>query len=172
MLSKEPERIHHDWDAAVVAHCDFCSHSEMTVPHADGGKICASCCDAEALSNWQSYARDVVSELRSLREQLEAIKSQKPSYWLDFHGYQTYLYFNEKDATEACGKNGGLYVKPVYDGPTVAAVQDIKAIEDDLIEQVGLMCDRAVNIHEKNIYGEAFCVLKYGILPYLRKQGK
>ncbi|CNF01896.1 hypothetical protein [Yersinia mollaretii] len=111
-------------------------------------------------------------ELRSLREQLEAIKSQKPSYWLDVHGYQTYLYFNEKDATEACGKNGGLYVKPIYDGPTVAAIQDIKAIEDNLIEQVGLMCDRAVNIHEKNIYGEAFCVLKYGILPYLRKQGK
>lgn len=114
----------------------------------------------------------MATELLSLREQLEAIKSQKPSYWLDVHGYQTYLYFNEKDATEACGKNGGLYVKPVYDGPTVAAVQDIKAIEDNLIEQVGLMCDRAENIHEKNIYGEAFCVLKYGILPYLRKQGK
>ncbi|HIE4894236.1 hypothetical protein HL273_21220 [Yersinia enterocolitica] len=109
-------------------------------------------------------------ELRSLREQLEAIKSQKPSYWLDVHGYQTYLYFNEKDATEACSKNGGLYVKPVFDGPTVAEKQDAKAIEDNLVEQVGLMCDRAVNIHEKNVYGGAFCVLKYGIIPYLRKQ--
>ncbi|HDL7197904.1 TPA: hypothetical protein PXN82_000534 [Yersinia enterocolitica] len=113
---------------------------------------------------------DISSELLSLREQLEAIKSQKPSYWLDVHGYQTYLYFNEKDATEACSKNGGLYVKPVFDGPTVAEKQDAKAIEDNLVEQVGLMCDRAVNIHEKNVYGGAFCVLKYGIIPYLRKQ--
>lgn len=111
-------------------------------------------------------------ELRSIRAELASIKNQKPTYWLDVHGYQTYIYFNEKDATEACKQNGGLYVKPVYDGPTVAAVQDAKVIEDNLIEQVGLMCDRAVNIHEKNIYGEAFCVLKYGILPYLRKQGK
>lgn len=77
MLSKEPERIHHDWDAAVVAHCDFCSHSEMTVPHADGGKICASCCDAEALSNWQSYARDLATELISMREQLAEIQGSK-----------------------------------------------------------------------------------------------
>ncbi|HDL8286541.1 TPA: hypothetical protein PXQ99_003356 [Yersinia enterocolitica] len=77
MLSKEPERIHHDWDAAVVAHCDFCSHSEMTVPHADGGKICASCCDAEALSNWQSYARDLATELISVREQLAEIQGSK-----------------------------------------------------------------------------------------------
>ncbi|UXD26214.1 hypothetical protein FORC065_3450 [Yersinia enterocolitica] len=111
-----------------------------------------------------------VDEMLSLREQLEAIKSQKPSYWLDVHGYQTYLYFNEKDATEACSKNGGLYVKPVFDGPTVAEKQDAKAIEDNLVEQVGLMCDRTVNIHEKNVYGGAFCVLKYGIIPYLRKQ--
>lgn len=56
--------------------------------------------------------------------------------------------------------------------PSALAVPDIKTIQDNLIEQVGLMCDRATNIHEKNVYGEAFCVLKYGILPYLRKQGK
>ncbi|WP_145538476.1 hypothetical protein [Yersinia alsatica] len=91
----------------------------------------------------------MAAELLSLRAELASIKNQKPTYWLDVHGYQTYLYFNEKDATEACMQNGGLYVKPVYDGPTVAAVQDAKVIEDNLIEQVGLMCDRAVNIHEK-----------------------
>ncbi|CNL23126.1 Uncharacterised protein [Yersinia frederiksenii] len=78
MLSKEPVRIRHNWDAAVVAICDFCSHSEMTVPHVDGGKICASCCDAETLSKWQSYAQDVVSELLSLREQLAELKALPP----------------------------------------------------------------------------------------------
>ncbi|PNK73883.1 hypothetical protein CEQ35_006965 [Yersinia enterocolitica] len=78
MLSKEPVRIRHNWDAAVVAICDFCSHSEMTVPHVDGGKICSSCCDAETLSKWQSYAQDVVSELLSLREQLAELKALEP----------------------------------------------------------------------------------------------
>ncbi|EPD2609808.1 TPA: hypothetical protein PXQ51_002246 [Yersinia enterocolitica] len=81
MLSKEPVRIRHNWDAAVVAICDFCSHSEMTVPHIDGGKICSSCCDAETLSKWQSYAQDVVSELLSLREQLAELKALEPVAW-------------------------------------------------------------------------------------------
>lgn len=88
------------------------------------------------------------------------------------HGYQTYLYFNEKDATKARDKNGGLYVKPVYDGPTAAKPINVSAIQDELIEQVGVMCDQSTNIEEKNVYGHAYCVLKYGILPYLRKQGK
>ncbi|EKN3570343.1 hypothetical protein ACVT81_000540 [Yersinia enterocolitica] len=77
MLSKEPVRIRRDWDVAIVAPCDFCSHSKMTVPHADGGKICASCCDAEFLSNWQSYARNLATELISVREQLAEIKGDK-----------------------------------------------------------------------------------------------
>lgn len=129
----------------------------------------------EAFSNGDADNTELLMlliELLSLREQLEAIKSQKPSYWLDVHGYQTYLYFNEKDATKARDKNGGLYVKPVYDGPTAAKPINVSAIQDELIEQVGVMCDQAANIEEKNVYGHAYCVLKYGILPYLRKQGK
>lgn len=78
MLSEEPVRIRRDWNAAVVACCDFCSHSEMTVPHADGGRICASCCDSEFLSSWQDYARSLATELLSLREQLAELKQQKP----------------------------------------------------------------------------------------------
>ncbi|CNI96153.1 hypothetical protein [Yersinia intermedia] len=70
MLSKEPVRIRHDWNVAVVGYCDFCSHSKMTVPHADGGRICASCCDSEFLSSWQNYARSLATEVLSLREQL------------------------------------------------------------------------------------------------------
>lgn len=56
--------------------------------------------------------------------------------------------------------------------PSTLAVPNVKTIEDNLIEQVGLMCDQATNIEEKNVYGHAYRVLKYGILPYLRKQGK
>ncbi|MFY7766218.1 hypothetical protein [Yersinia enterocolitica] len=79
MLSKEPVRIRRDWNVAVVGYCDFCSHSKMTVPHADGGRICASCCDSEFLSSWQNYARSLATEVLSLREQLAAINgAQEP----------------------------------------------------------------------------------------------
>lgn len=70
MLSKEPVRIRHNWDSAVVAECDFCSHTKMTVPRADSGRICASCCDSEFLSSWQGYAKSLETEILSLREQL------------------------------------------------------------------------------------------------------
>ncbi|MGM8028573.1 hypothetical protein [Yersinia enterocolitica] len=75
MLSKEPVRIRRDWNVAVVDCCDFCSHSKITVPHADGGRICASCCDSEFLSSWQNYARSLATELLSLREQLAELKA-------------------------------------------------------------------------------------------------
>ncbi|EOB3109312.1 hypothetical protein ACIJH7_001251 [Yersinia enterocolitica] len=77
MLSKEPVRIRHDWNVAVVGYCDFCSHSKMTVPHADGGRICASCCDSEFLSSWQNYARSLATEVLSLREQLAELKGER-----------------------------------------------------------------------------------------------
>ncbi|CNE89972.1 hypothetical protein [Yersinia enterocolitica] len=48
---------------------------------------------------------------------------------------------------------------------------NVGTIQDELIEKIGVMCDQATNIEEKNVYGHAYCVLKYGILPYLRKQG-
>ncbi|HDM8448838.1 TPA: hypothetical protein P0O00_004228 [Yersinia enterocolitica] len=78
MLSKGPVRIRHDWNVAVVDCCDFCSHSKMTVPHADGGRICASCCDSEFLSSWQNYARSLATEVLSLREQLAVLKALEP----------------------------------------------------------------------------------------------
>ncbi|MFM1346605.1 hypothetical protein WFP14_08550 [Yersinia proxima] len=81
MLSKEPVRIRHDWNVAVVGYCDFCSHSKMTVPHADGGRICASCCDSEFLSSWQNYARSLATEVLSLREQLAELKALEPVAW-------------------------------------------------------------------------------------------
>lgn len=83
MLSKEPVRIRHDWNVAVVGYCDFCSHSKMTVPHADGGRICASCCDSEFLSSWQNYARSLATEVLSLREQLAELKALPPLGYID-----------------------------------------------------------------------------------------
>lgn len=79
MLSKEPVRIRHDWNAGVMADCDQCGRTwQMTVPSSDGGRMCAGCCDETHLANWQSYARDLATELRSLREQLAELKALGP----------------------------------------------------------------------------------------------
>ncbi|WP_145517350.1 hypothetical protein [Yersinia mollaretii] len=51
----------------------------------------------------------------------------------------------------------------------LSAVTDEELIQDTLIEQVGVMCDQATNTHERDVYGQAYCVMKYGVLPYLRK---
>ncbi|CNL98579.1 hypothetical protein [Yersinia pseudotuberculosis] len=83
MLSKEPVRIRHNWDSAVVAECDFCSHTKMTVPRADSGRICASCCDSEFLSSWQGYAKSLETEILSLREQLAGLKALEPLGYID-----------------------------------------------------------------------------------------
>ncbi|WP_071880054.1 hypothetical protein [Yersinia pseudotuberculosis] len=53
----------------------------MTVPRADSGRICASCCDSEFLSSWQGYAKSLETEILSLREQLAALKALEPFAW-------------------------------------------------------------------------------------------
>lgn len=107
----------------------------------------------------RSEQMEMATELLSLREQLAELKALEPiGQVISCNGNKTLGWIN--DAPE--GTLLFRATKPV----------DVSTIQDELIEQVGLMCDRAVNIHEKNVYGGAFCVLKYGILPYLRKKGK
>lgn len=103
-------------------------------------------------------------ELRSLRKQRVALK-------VDITCYSCRRFITFQEHAEADGFCPYCDVEIELTPPDLAHT-DVRTIEDNLIEQVGLMCDRAVNIHEKNVYGEAFCVLKYGILPYLRKKGK
>lgn len=102
---------------------------------------------------------EIARQLLSLREQLEVLKQQKPiGQVIRCNGNKTLGWIN--DAPE-----GTLLF-------TAAKPLNSIAIEDSLVEQVGLMCDEAVNINEKNAYGHAYCILKYGILPYLRNQGQ
>ncbi|WP_254844327.1 polyphosphate kinase [Yersinia enterocolitica] len=104
-------------------------------------------------------AQELFAHSKELAQQLADLKQQKPiGQVISCNGNKTLGWIN--DAPE--GTLLFRAAKPV----------DVSTIQDELIEQVGVMCDRAVNIHEKNVYGEAFCVLKYGILPYLRKKGK
>ncbi|MGT3212312.1 hypothetical protein [Yersinia enterocolitica] len=110
----------------------------------------------------------MATELLSLREQLEALKALPPAgetCW-SCSKYFTYLQHAECDGfCPHCNAEVELT-------PPALAVPDVRAIEDNLIELVGLMCDRATNIYEQDAYGQAYCILKYGVLPYLRKQGK
>lgn len=122
----------------------------------------------------------MATELLALREQLAAIRwEQKPvafeaegvSSKVDITCYSCRRFITFQQHAEADGFCPYCNVEIELTPPDLAH-PDVRTIEDNLIEQVGLMCDRAVNIHEKNVYGGAFCVLKYGILPYLRKKGK
>lgn len=102
---------------------------------------------------------EMATELLSLREQLAELKALPPvGRVISCNGNKTLGWIN--DAPE-----GTLLF-------TATKLVDVDTIQDELIEQVGVMCDQATNIEEKNVYGHAYRVLKYGILPYLRKQGK
>ncbi|MDP8797509.1 hypothetical protein QZQ15_05795 [Serratia marcescens] len=52
----KPVRIHRDWNRASMCHCGKCDRWEMTIADSDGVQTCASCYDAEWLSEWQDYA--------------------------------------------------------------------------------------------------------------------
>ncbi|WP_145482841.1 hypothetical protein [Yersinia rohdei] len=116
----------------------------------------------EAMAEGDAYNTELLMlliELRSLREQLAELKALPPvGRVISCNGNKTLGWIN--DAPE-----GTLLF-------TATKLVDVGTIQDELIEQVGVMCDQATNIEEKNVYGHAYCVLKYGILPYLRKQGK
>lgn len=64
-----PERKKHNWGQAVMRDCDFCQQWALTVQNADGGCICASCCDSE-------YTSDLKVTLATALEQLEAAEKR------------------------------------------------------------------------------------------------
>lgn len=69
-LSK-PVRIHHDWNRASMSHCGRCDQWEMTIADGDGTQTCASCYDAEVLSEWQNYAEETEQHATALLAKLE-----------------------------------------------------------------------------------------------------
>lgn len=64
-LSK-PVRIHNDWNRASMSHCGRCDEWEMTIADSDGTQTCASCYDAEVLSEWQNYAEAAEKRIADL----------------------------------------------------------------------------------------------------------
>ncbi|MGQ5733760.1 hypothetical protein ACUNI2_18455 [Serratia sp. IR-2025] len=61
-----PVRIHRDWNRASMCHCGKCDRWEMTIADADGVQTCASCYDAEWLSEWQNYAEAAEKRITEL----------------------------------------------------------------------------------------------------------
>lgn len=70
-LSK-PVRIHRDWNRASMCHCGKCDRWKMTIADADGVQTCASCYDAEWLSEWQNYAEAADKRIAELEAKLAA----------------------------------------------------------------------------------------------------
>ncbi|HEN3321303.1 TPA: hypothetical protein ACSA7L_004639 [Yersinia enterocolitica] len=124
MLSKEPVRIRRDWEAGVMAHCDLCDRWDMTVPHADGGRICAACCDSEFLSDWENYARSLATELLSLREQLAELKALEPFGYIDaVHNWNYINLKSELNTVAFISKTPDELVRPDYGMPLFTAAK-------------------------------------------------
>lgn len=111
---------------------------------------------------------EMATELLALREQLAELKALPPLAWRWRFCAQNVVTLDKDRAM----KSNEMGVDDFTELFTAAKPINVSAIQDELIEQVGVMCDQSTNIEEKNVYGHAYCVLKYGILPYLRKQGK
>ncbi|MEG5932515.1 hypothetical protein UXN85_20835 [Enterobacter hormaechei] len=58
-----PVRVLHRWEGAKYAHCDYCGRWASTVID-DGETICADCCDADYLNEWENYANQLVMRLK------------------------------------------------------------------------------------------------------------
>lgn len=62
----------------------------------------------------------------------------RPRFWVDVHGYQTYLLWSEEDAVKHCNETGGLYVLPLFAGePINCKLPEVMcrlAPESDVIE--------------------------------------
>ncbi|HEJ7916129.1 TPA: hypothetical protein SMI20_000445 [Serratia marcescens] len=89
-LSK-PVRIHRDWNRASMCHCGKCDRWKMTIADADGVQTCASCYDAEWLSEWQNYAEAADKRIAELEAKLATpVRLPRPACVYADHSYPAY----------------------------------------------------------------------------------
>ncbi|EMG3684460.1 hypothetical protein V4251_001839 [Serratia marcescens] len=79
-LSK-PVRIHRDWNRASMCHCGKCDRWKMTIADADGVQTCASCYDAEWLSEWQNYAEAADKRIAELEGSATLLTNQRDLWY-------------------------------------------------------------------------------------------
>ncbi|MDB6373973.1 hypothetical protein [Photorhabdus bodei] len=67
---------------------------------------------------------------------------------------------------KATQTNGDYELEGINTGRIIKQIQ--ADAEDALVEKIGDMFDVATNNNEKDTIGQIYCLLKYGILPFLR----
>lgn len=87
----------------------------------------------------QGFTEDATEDnaINLIRAIAEALRP-RPRFWVDVHGYQTYLLWSEADAVKHCNETGGLYVLPLFAGePINCKLPEVMcrlAPESDVIE--------------------------------------
>ncbi|CUY64175.1 Uncharacterised protein [Serratia marcescens] len=76
-----PVRIHRDWNRASMCHCGKCGRWKMTIADADGVQTCASCYDAEWLSEWQNYAEAADKRIAELEGSATLLTNQRDLWY-------------------------------------------------------------------------------------------
>lgn len=68
----------------------------------------------------QGFTEDATEDnaICLIRAIAEALRP-RPRFWVDVHGYQTYLLWSEADAVKHCNDTGGLYVLPLFAGEPI-----------------------------------------------------
>lgn len=68
----------------------------------------------------QGFTEDATEDnaINLIRAIAEALRP-RPRFWVDVHGYQTYLLWSEADAVKHCNETGGLYVLPLFAGEPI-----------------------------------------------------
>ncbi len=68
----------------------------------------------------QGFTEDATEDnaICLIRAIAEALRP-RPRFWVDVHGYQTYLLWSEADAVKHCNETGGLYVLPLFAGEPI-----------------------------------------------------
>lgn len=71
----------------------------------------------DTLTNFYEDATqdNAISLVKAIAEALRP----RPRFWVDVHGYQTYLLWSEEDAVKHCNETGGLYVLPLFAGEPI-----------------------------------------------------
>ncbi len=71
-------------------------------------------------SAFQQFSEDATEDnaVFLIRAVAEALRP-RPRFWVDVHGFQSYLKFSESDAIASCNETGGLYVLPLFAGEPI-----------------------------------------------------
>jgi hypothetical protein len=101
-----PKRTTHDWDKAVMRHCEYCSHYELTVLNEERCAICAECCDAEHIGNLESALDEAIKRIAELEARQLSVKLPAGTY---VNGFQMLIESEVVAYLQAAGINAEVF---------------------------------------------------------------